>query len=50
MVRLSGGESDIARLAVDLGFSNHSHLTTSFRREFGFTPSKWRERQKVHLA
>ena len=37
--RIAEGEPDIARLAVDLGFSSHSHFTLSFRRAFGLTPS-----------
>ena len=30
-------------MAVDLGFSSHSHFTTSFRREFGVQPSRLRQ-------
>ncbi|HET7451991.1 MAG TPA: AraC family transcriptional regulator [Thermoanaerobaculia bacterium] len=30
---------DITRLALDLGYSSHSHFTYAFRREFGFPPS-----------
>jgi AraC-like DNA-binding protein len=37
--RLAEGEPDITRLAVDLGFSSHSHFTFCFRRAFGLTPS-----------
>jgi len=33
---------DLARLAVDLGFSTHSHFTAVFRRRFGRTPSEVR--------
>jgi AraC-like DNA-binding protein len=50
MVRLAGGESDIARLAFDLGFSSHSHFTTSFRREFGFIPASFRRRASPRPA
>jgi len=32
---------DLAGLAVDLGFTHHSHLTRSFRLAFGTTPSDW---------
>jgi len=32
---------DLAGLAVDLGFTHHSHLTRSFRLAFGATPSDW---------
>jgi AraC family transcriptional regulator len=40
--RLAGGERDITRLALELGFADHSHFTTSFRREFGIPPSAFR--------
>jgi AraC-like DNA-binding protein len=30
---------DITRLALDLGYSSHSHFTYAFRREFGVPPS-----------
>lgn len=36
--RLAEGEQDLARLAVDLGFSHHSHFTARFRAELGVTP------------
>ena len=35
--------SDITRLASHLGFSTHSHFTSSFRRAFGCTPSAYRD-------
>ena len=35
---------DLTRLACELGFSNHSHFTAAFRRMFGLTPSRFRER------
>jgi transcriptional regulator GlxA family with amidase domain len=31
--------ADLAALARDTGFANHSHLTTAFHRQFGLTPS-----------
>ncbi|HQZ15737.1 MAG TPA: AraC family transcriptional regulator [Vicinamibacteria bacterium] len=37
--RLAEGEEDLTALALDLGFSSHSHFTDAFRREFGTTPS-----------
>ena len=37
--RLADGVKDITALALELGFSSHSHLTDSFRREFGRAPS-----------
>lgn len=32
----------IARVAADLGYADHAHLTTDFRRILGFTPSSYR--------
>ena len=37
---------DLTALALDLGFSSHSHFTFAFRRAFGVTPSKFRERSR----
>jgi AraC family transcriptional regulator len=37
--RLAGGASDLTALALELGFSSHSHFADAFRREFGRTPS-----------
>ena len=39
--QLDSFRGDLAGLAVDLGFAHHSHLTRSFRRAFGSTPSRW---------
>lgn len=33
---------DITGLALDLGFSSHSHFTASFRAAFGLSPSQYR--------
>lgn len=41
--QLAGGVSDLATLAVELGYSSHSHFTDTFRREFGRTPSDVRK-------
>jgi AraC-like DNA-binding protein len=41
--QLAGGADDITALALDLGFSSHSHFTETFRREFGCTPSEIRK-------
>jgi AraC family transcriptional regulator len=40
--RLADGADDITALALDLGFSSHSHFTSAFRAEFGRTPSEVR--------
>ncbi len=34
---------DLTGLALDLGFSSHSHFTFAFRRAFGCTPSDFRD-------
>jgi AraC family transcriptional regulator len=40
--RLAEGAEDLTELAIELGFSSHSHFTDAFRREFGRTPSEVR--------
>jgi AraC-like DNA-binding protein len=34
--------ADLAGVALDYGFSSHSHFTAAFRRAFGVTPSQFR--------
>src|SRR5262249_15384197 len=36
--------SPLTPLALDLGFSSHSHFSSTFRRVFGCTPSEFRKR------
>lgn len=38
------GCDDLTALALDLGFSSHSHFTEAFRRRFGLAPSSLRAR------
>jgi AraC family transcriptional regulator len=45
--RLREPGTDLTGLALDLGFSSHSHFTDTFRRSFGKTPSVIRERLPV---
>lgn len=40
--RLREPRVDLTALALETGFSSHSHLTESFRRVFGAPPSRWR--------
>lgn len=40
--RLAAGEEDLTRLALDLGFSSHSHFSAAFQREFDRPPSSVR--------
>jgi AraC-like DNA-binding protein len=37
---------DITTLALDLGFSSHSHFTVVFRRAFGCAPSEFRKQAR----
>jgi AraC-like DNA-binding protein len=32
----------LTELALDLGYSSHSHFTDAFRREFGVSPAAFR--------
>ena len=47
--RVAAGD-DLSALALDLGFSSHSHFSASFRRVFGVTPSDARGRPRGRLA
>jgi AraC family transcriptional regulator len=40
---LAGGERDLARLALELGFSSHSHFSDAFRLAFGMSPGACRK-------
>ncbi len=42
--RLAEGTNDLTALALELGFSSHSHFTDAFRREFGKSPSEMRRK------
>jgi len=35
-------DADLTTIALDLGFSSHSHFSDVFKREFGKTPSEYR--------
>ncbi|MPY87470.1 MAG: helix-turn-helix domain-containing protein [Luteitalea sp.] len=40
---------DLTTLAIDIGFSSHSHFTAAFRRAFGVTPSEFRQTSRGRL-
>jgi len=40
---LLGDYQDLSALAVDLGFSSHSHFTSAFRQVYGRSPGRFRE-------
>jgi AraC family transcriptional regulator len=43
---------DLTMLALETGFSSHSHFSAAFRRAFGCTPSQFRQttRSRLHSA
>lgn len=41
---------DLAALALELGFSSHSHFTTAFRTTLGLTPSQYRRQVRTAAA
>lgn len=45
--KILDGEDDLTQLAVDMGFSHHSHFTSAFSREFGISPSANREQLNI---
>jgi AraC family transcriptional regulator len=42
-----GDSPDLTSLALDFGFSSHSHFTSVFRSRFGMTPSAVRQSQAI---
>lgn len=48
--RIADGERSLTRVAADLGFSDHAHLTRTVQRETGLTPSDHRQIWKTALA
>jgi AraC family transcriptional regulator len=45
--RLPASGRDLSAVALELGFSSHSHFTERFRNEFGLTPSQVRDDHQV---
>jgi AraC-like DNA-binding protein len=37
--RITGGDTDLTRIALDHGYCSHSHFTSAFRAHYGMTPS-----------
>jgi AraC family transcriptional regulator len=44
---LLGDDVDLTRLALDLGFSSHSHFSAAFKRAYGLTPSAYQRSIRV---
>jgi AraC family transcriptional regulator len=47
---LADSRSDLSEVAAQLGFANHSHFSTVFRRQFGVTPSEYRRKASPRLV
>ena len=45
--RIEAGETSLAAVAADLGFSHHSHLTATLRNRLGATPQMIRKRLRT---
>ena len=41
-LELLRGPDDLTDIALDLGYTSHSHFTAAFRNTFGITPSRYR--------
>jgi AraC-like DNA-binding protein len=48
--RLQDRRADLTGLALDLGYSSHSHFTMLFRRHFGVTPSEYRSERAARVV
>ena len=42
LISLRAGEPNLSKLALELGFSQHSHFSAAFRRAIGWSPSEVR--------
>ncbi|MGH8080638.1 MAG: helix-turn-helix transcriptional regulator [Lysobacter sp.] len=42
--RLRSSDDDVGSIAIDTGFSSHSHLSALFKKRYGLTPSEYRLR------
>jgi len=47
---LKESSCDLSDAAMQLGFANHSHFTTVFRRHFGITPSEYKRNASPRLV
>jgi AraC-like DNA-binding protein len=44
---LIAGYDDLSALAVDLGFSSHSHFSAAFRQSYGHSPTTFKQFAKA---
>ena len=47
---LEATDEPIGEIALQVGFSDQSHLTRWFKRHFGQTPGRWRQRRGVAIS
>jgi AraC family transcriptional regulator len=47
---ITNGTADLSDLALELGFSSHSHFTASFRKEFGVSPRAMKRLTTVRIS
>jgi AraC family transcriptional regulator len=47
--RMADPQASLTEIALELGYSSHSHFTARFRREFGLPPSVLREAEPAAL-
>jgi AraC-like DNA-binding protein len=47
---VTNGVADLSDLALDLGFSSHSHFTAAFRKEFGVSPRAMKRLTTVRIS
>lgn len=40
---LISGDADLTQIALELGFSNHSHFSSAFRQAYGRSPTAFKE-------
>jgi methylphosphotriester-DNA--protein-cysteine methyltransferase len=48
--RLAAGARDLTRLALELGYADHSHFTNAFRDAWGMPPSRFRDSHRAAAA
>ncbi|MCO7224208.1 AraC family transcriptional regulator [Pleionea sp. CnH1-48] len=47
LTQVAESQVDFSTIAADVGFSDHSHFTQSFRKAFGMTPALWRQQKQI---
>ena len=50
LVEVLDSSRELSEIALELGFSSHSHFTYAFRRRFGATPALLRKQGKIPTA